>query len=143
MHLKLEVTDSQAIKDIRESQNVLVDLFGPMKFFFKRLEVYIEVRPTTTVTDIVVRVAVEVLSILRIVTKEIRQERISTSSPVGISTIINLMQRIFFSRNWAEGGMSRARCSDLPIDSRGGSHGGSKLTRGIDDKVKGVDHKVG
>ena len=39
--------------------------------------------------------------------------------------------------------MSRARCSDLPIDSRGGSHGGSKLTRGIDDKVKGVDHKVG
>ena len=114
-----------------------------MKSFFKRLEAYIEVWPTAAMTDIVATVAVEALSILRIVTKEIRQERMSTSFPVDISTIIDLMQRIFFSRDWAEAGMSRARCRDLPIDSRGGSHGGSKLTRGIDDKVKGVDHKVG
>ena len=68
-----------------------------MKFFFKRLEAYIEVRPTATMTDIVARVAVEVLLILRFVTKEItsRQKRMSKSFPIDISTIIVLMQRSF------------------------------------------------
>lgn len=65
------ISVSQAVKDLCECQNVLVDLFGCMEFFFKRLEAYIEVRPTAAMTDIVVKIMVEVLSILWIVTKEI------------------------------------------------------------------------
>ncbi|KAH9047745.1 hypothetical protein EDB84DRAFT_1673404 [Lactarius hengduanensis] len=57
------------------SQNALVDLFGRMEYFFMRLQKYIDVRPTAAMTDIIVKIMVEVISILGIVTKEIRQGR--------------------------------------------------------------------
>ncbi|KAH8982015.1 hypothetical protein EDB86DRAFT_387590 [Lactarius hatsudake] len=69
----------QAVKDVRASQNVLVDLFDCMEYFFMRLEKYIDIRPTAAMTDIIVKIMVEVISILGIVTKEIRQGRTSTS----------------------------------------------------------------
>ena len=50
-----------------------------MECFFKRLEKYIKVRPTAALTDIIVKIMVEVLSILGIVTKEIGQGKLSTS----------------------------------------------------------------
>ncbi|KAH9056456.1 hypothetical protein EDB87DRAFT_1824237, partial [Lactarius vividus] len=65
----------QAIKDVRSSQDALVDIFGRLEYFFKRLEQYIEVRPTAAMTDIIVKIMVEVLSILGIVTKEVGQGR--------------------------------------------------------------------
>ena len=48
-----------------------------MEYFFKRLEKYLEVRPTAAMTDIIVKIMVEVLSILGIVTKELEHGRIS------------------------------------------------------------------
>jgi len=45
--------------------------------FFRRLEVYIEVQPTTEMMDMIVQIMVEVLSILGIATKKIRQGRMS------------------------------------------------------------------
>ena len=48
-----------------------------MEFFFKRLEAYIKVRPTAAMTYIIVKIVVEVISILGIVTKEIRQGQLS------------------------------------------------------------------
>ena len=48
-----------------------------MEYFFKRLEVYVEVRPTAAMTDIIVKIMIEVLGILGIVTKEIKQGRVS------------------------------------------------------------------
>lgn len=48
--------------------------------FFRRLEIYTEVRPTTEMMDIIVKIVVEVLCILGIATKEIRQGRISKYS---------------------------------------------------------------
>ena len=45
--------------------------------FFRRLETYIEVPPTTGMTDMIVKILVEVLSILAITTKEIKQSRAS------------------------------------------------------------------
>ena len=48
--------------------------------FFRRLEVYTEVQPTTQMLDIIIQIMVEVLSILGIATKEIKQGRISKYS---------------------------------------------------------------
>ena len=48
--------------------------------FFRRLDVYTEVLPTTEMMDIVIQIIVEVLSILGIVTKEIKQGRLSKYS---------------------------------------------------------------
>jgi hypothetical protein len=48
--------------------------------FFRRLETYTEVPPTTEMMDIIIRIMVEVLSILGIATKEIKQGRLSKYS---------------------------------------------------------------
>ncbi|KAH9055263.1 hypothetical protein EDB87DRAFT_1642472, partial [Lactarius vividus] len=64
-----------AAKDVREGQDVLVDVFERMENFFKRLETYTEVPPTAGMSDIIVKIMVEVLGILAISTKEIKQGR--------------------------------------------------------------------
>jgi hypothetical protein len=45
--------------------------------FFRPHEIYTEVRPTTEMIDLIIQIMVEVLSILGIATKEIKQGRIS------------------------------------------------------------------
>ena len=72
------VLGSQAAKNVRESQDALVDVFERVENFFKRLETYTEVPPTAAMTDIIVKIMVEVLGILAISTKEINQGRTST-----------------------------------------------------------------
>jgi hypothetical protein len=48
-----------------------------MENFFQRLEVYTEVSPTPEMIDIIMKIMVEVLSILGIATKEMKQGRTS------------------------------------------------------------------
>ncbi|KAI0301708.1 hypothetical protein B0F90DRAFT_1917286, partial [Multifurca ochricompacta] len=62
-----------AAKDVGASQDALLNLFERIENFFKRLETYTEVPPTTAMTDIIVKIMVEVLGILAIMTKEIKQ----------------------------------------------------------------------
>ena len=47
--------------------------------FFKRLESYAEVPPTAAMTDAIVKIMTEILSILAIATNEIKQGRSSES----------------------------------------------------------------
>ena len=56
---------------------MLIDIFVRIESFFKRLDSYTEVQPTVAMTDVVVKMMVEVLSILAIATKEIKQSRSS------------------------------------------------------------------
>ena len=56
---------------------MLIDIFVRIESFFKRLDTYTEVRPTVAMTDVIVNVMVEVLSILAIATKEIKEGRSS------------------------------------------------------------------
>ena len=66
-----------------ESQDTLADLFERIENFFKRLETYTEVPPTAAMTDIIVKIMVEVLNIFAISTKEIKQGWTSTSVAAG------------------------------------------------------------
>ena len=68
---------SQAAKDFRASQDTFIDIFERIEMFFRRLEIHTEVRPTTEMMGIIVQILVEVLSILGIATKEMKQGRIS------------------------------------------------------------------
>jgi hypothetical protein len=56
---------------------VLIDIFVRIEGFFKRLESYTTVPPTAAMTDVIVKIMIEILSILAIATKEIRQGRSS------------------------------------------------------------------
>jgi hypothetical protein len=68
---------SQTAKDVRSSQDVVIDIFERIENFFRRLETYTEVPPTTEMMDISMKILVEVLCILAIATKEIKQSRTS------------------------------------------------------------------
>jgi hypothetical protein len=50
-----------------------------MENFFRRLDVYIDVAPTPEMMNIIIKIMVEVLTILAIATKEIKQGRTSVS----------------------------------------------------------------
>ena len=68
---------SQAATDVRGGQYTLIDAFERIESFFRRLEVYTEVQPTAEMMDTIIRIMVEVFSILGIATKEIKQGRLS------------------------------------------------------------------
>jgi hypothetical protein len=72
---------SQAAKDGRASENALIDIFERIEMFFRRLEIYTELPPTKEMTEIAVQIMVEVLCILGIATKKIKQSRISKYLP--------------------------------------------------------------
>ena len=71
---------SQAAKDVRASEDTLVDIFDRIEMFFRRLDIYTEVSPTKEMMNIIIQIMVEVLSILGIATKELKQGRISKYS---------------------------------------------------------------
>ena len=66
---------SQAAKDVIASQDMLIDLFESIGRFFKRLESYTERAASEGMTDMMVEVTVEVLSVLAVVTVEIKRSR--------------------------------------------------------------------
>ncbi|KAF8265769.1 hypothetical protein EI94DRAFT_1803951 [Lactarius quietus] len=53
----------------------LVEILDQIETFFRRLEVYTEVPPTPAMKDTMVKIMVEVLDILAIATKEMKQSR--------------------------------------------------------------------
>jgi hypothetical protein len=75
---------SQAAKDARASQDTLIEIFERIEMFFRRLEIYTEVPPTSEMMDIVARILAEVLSIVGIAMKEIKQGRISKYSVIQV-----------------------------------------------------------
>jgi hypothetical protein len=69
----------QAAKDVYSSQDVLLNIFERIENFFKRLQIYTKVTPTPAMTDMMVKIIVEVLDILATATREFRQNRASES----------------------------------------------------------------
>ncbi|KAI9447685.1 hypothetical protein H4582DRAFT_2123996 [Lactarius indigo] len=66
-----------AAKDVEASQGVLIEVFERIENFFRRLEVYSDVPPSPAMTDMMVKIIVEVLDILGTATKEMKQSRAS------------------------------------------------------------------
>lgn len=56
-------------------------MFNRIEYFFRRLEIYTEVSPTTAMTDIIVDVMTEILTIVALATKEMRRGRFSKLTP--------------------------------------------------------------
>jgi hypothetical protein len=68
---------SQAAKDVRAGQEALVDIFERIETFLRRLEIYTSVPPNEEMVDTITTIMVEILGILGIATKEIKQRRSS------------------------------------------------------------------
>jgi hypothetical protein len=67
----------QAASGVTSSYDALLELFECLGSFLKRLEIYVTIPPTTVMTDIIVRIMVEVLSVLALATKQVKQGRFS------------------------------------------------------------------
>jgi hypothetical protein len=68
----------QAIKDVSASYDALVDLLESIEHFLNRLDIYIKLPPTALTAamgEIIVKIMVELLSAIALVTKEIEQKR--------------------------------------------------------------------
>ncbi|KAH9081520.1 hypothetical protein EDB83DRAFT_2669924 [Lactarius deliciosus] len=63
------------VKDLNEDQGTLVDIFEQIENFFRRLGTYTEVPPTPAMMNTMVKIMAEVLNILAIATKAIKQGR--------------------------------------------------------------------
>jgi hypothetical protein len=72
----------QAAQGISANQGALLDIFERMESVFRRFETYVKLPPTTEMTDMIVKVIVEVLLILSLVMKEINQGKLSKLSPL-------------------------------------------------------------
>ena len=64
-----------------------MDIFERIESFLRRLEIYTKVPPTPEMMDIIMQIMVEVLSILGIATKEMKQGRTSESSLSKCATV--------------------------------------------------------
>ena len=65
----------QAIKDVSTSYDALIDLLESIEHFMNRLDIYTRIPLTGNMTEIIVKILVELISTLAVVTKQIRQKR--------------------------------------------------------------------
>jgi hypothetical protein len=68
---------NQSACGVSTSYDALLELFERVGNFLKRLHIYTEVPFTSAMTDIIVQIMVEVLSVLSLATKEIKRGRFS------------------------------------------------------------------
>ena len=65
----------QAVKDVSTSYDAIVDLLESIEHFMDRLDIYTRVPSTGAMTEILVKIMVELISTLALVTKQIKQKR--------------------------------------------------------------------
>ncbi len=117
-----------------------------MESFFMRLEKYIHFRPTAAMTDIIVKIMVEVISILGVVTKEIRQGRTSTAFLIDVTQKVDLHAEKFLKRMAGRKAVEDAfqRLDKLtPEEALIVAAETMVTTRDIDDTVRVVDKQLG
>ena len=64
---------------MRESYDTLVDVFECIETFLSRLKIYTQIQPTLAMTEMIVKIMVELLAVLALATKQINQGRMSKS----------------------------------------------------------------
>ncbi|KAF8269275.1 NACHT domain-containing protein [Lactarius quietus] len=85
-----------AAKDVRASHGAIIDLFERIESFFKRLEVYKQISLTTEMAEVLVKIVIELLSILSIATKEVRRRRakLFARKLLGMTDIEDALKRL-------------------------------------------------
>jgi len=69
------------VRDVIASYETLINLFERTQFFLQRLNQYISALLTPEMTELLAKILAQVLSILALSTKEMKQRRISLFIP--------------------------------------------------------------
>jgi ankyrin repeat protein len=122
--------------DVEASQDVLIDVFERIENFFRRLEIYTDVPPTPAMTDMMVKIMVEVLDILGTTTKEMKESRAKKflKRVAGITKLEDGLKKLDKMTN-EEARMANAEVLKV-------AHAIDKKVQGVGVQVKVVDKKV-
>ena len=80
----------------------LIELFDKIENFFVRLHTYTEVPPTAEMTSVMVKIMAEVLYILAIATKKLKERRPSELIPSAGFLSLNSSRNVFSEVSWTE-----------------------------------------
>jgi hypothetical protein len=69
----------QAVKGVLDDYDTLADLLESVEHFLNRLDIYTKIPPTVGMTEMIVKILVELLSILALATKQLQQGKLSES----------------------------------------------------------------
>ena len=69
----------QTVKGVIDDYDTLVELFESIEHFLNRLDIYIKIPPTVIMVEMIVKILVELLSILALATKQMKQGKSSES----------------------------------------------------------------
>ncbi|KAH9023811.1 hypothetical protein EDB84DRAFT_1440875 [Lactarius hengduanensis] len=118
-----------AAKDVEASQDILIDIFERVENFFRRLEIYTHVPPTPAMTDMMVKIMVEVLDILGTATKEMKQSRFKKflKKAAGTTKLEDGLKKLDKMTN------DEVRMASAEL---------LRIAHVIDEKVEGVDNKL-
>jgi hypothetical protein len=78
VHLR-DLQTYQAVKGVLDDYDTLADLLESVEQFMNRLDIYTKIAPTNSRTEIIVKILVELLSILALATKQLQQGKLSES----------------------------------------------------------------
>ena len=78
MHLR-DIQTYQAVKGVLNDYDTLADLLESVEQFLNRLDIYTIICPTVSRTEIIIKILVELLSILALATKQLQQGKLSES----------------------------------------------------------------
>ena len=111
----------QAASGVTSSYDALLDLFDCLGNFLKRLEIYTTIPPTPIITDIIIKIMVELLSVLALATKQIKQGRFSKCAATYALPVIQCATREVHEK--VDGGERDRSCSPEigSIDPGGGA----------------------
>ena len=130
-----------------------MDLFERIGNFFRRLERYIDAQQTSAMGEILVKVMVEVLSILAIATKEVNQSSTSAlirgGGPFSLThRSLGALLRKLVGRTDIEDALRRLdkltqeEACMATAESLKATHGIHNKVEDVGSKVKGVDNRV-
>jgi hypothetical protein len=74
-----DIQTYQAVNGVLDDYDTLADLLESVEHFMNRLDIYTKIPPTVSMTEIVIKILVELLSILALATKQLQQGKLSES----------------------------------------------------------------
>ena len=107
MSLSQPCLPSQTAIAVGTSYDALAELFECVANFIGRLRIYSEIPFEPTISDLIIRIMVEMLSVLALATKQIRQGRLST--PLISQILLYLSSLNSLQRNLQRSYWERAR----------------------------------
>ena len=80
--ISAHIQNYQTAKGVGASYDALVDIFECVDHFLRRLSIYNEIPPTPVMTEMVIKIMAELITVLALATKQMKQGRFSMSSLV-------------------------------------------------------------